>query len=498
MTVDDGAGDVTAPANPPWPPARHGGRPWLSALTACSGRQGRGPCGPHPGLRAPRQGGTVLPYLDPRRSGVIMAGATTGKGMQAMEGTAASVPRLIDPAGHEKYIATCDAPFLLPEGQLQEVSLDNVLDDQLQAGVTVAMTPTGYIPAGRTDILRAAAEQFRQLGRDDVIFVAPLDVSLVDRAYIKTTTAILASLGGPVALILGRQFDPLDQSKRIIPNLHELAAAIPLMPARTDFNGFDLAAHGAFAAAIGTGGSLRHAVNPLEKPLAFRPGRDSPPTPRPACLCPSWRPGSRAVDRPAVRRPAAIVPRCRLPGMRRPAAGPFPEARGPGRRHRPRVAVWSEWAADLLDQPTVRDRAVYWRNLCCGAVATHAVFRRQLKIMDERTLQPQGPLGVWAAQAGMASREHARHGLITGPRRWPVGRRPRTATTRPGWVPSRSPARDPARPRRTPRRWPSRFRTRGPGQRLGRVSAEVGTTRSWGSRTRIATPPPGHRASSRA
>jgi hypothetical protein len=395
----DGPGDVTAPGNSA--PAAHQAR-WAALADR--------PSPPAPNGRAagladrilvylrPGKVDTVLPHLDTRHSGVILAGASPGKGLQALEGIGAAVPRLIDPACHENYTATCDAPFLLPEGWLDAPSLDDVLDDQLQAGVTVALTPTGYIPAGRTDILRAAARQFSQLGRDDVIFVAPLDVSLVDRAYIKTTTAILASLDSPVALILGRQFDPLDQSKRIIPNLRELAATIPLMPARTDFNGFDLTAHGAFAAAIGTGGSLRHAVSPLEKPLAFR-RKGQAPDPAPSVLVPelvSWFKGSK-IARLFGARPQ-IVPRCHCPVCQGQRLDRFLKREDQDDAIAHGVAVWSRWAADLLDQPTVRDRAVYWRNLCCGAVATHAVFRSQLKILDERTLQPQGPLGVWAAQ----------------------------------------------------------------------------------------------------
>jgi len=395
----DGPRDVTAPGNsaPPASQAR-----W-AALADC-------PSPPAPAGRAaglanrilvylrPGKVATVLPHLDTGHSGLILAGASPGKGLQELEGTGPGVPRLIDPACHEKYTATCDAPFLLPKGQLHAPSLDDVLDDQLRAGVTVALTPTGYIPAGRTDILRAAARQFSQLGRDDVIFVAPLDVSLVDRAYIKTTTAILASLDNPIALILGRQFDPLDQSKRIIPNLRELAATVPLMPVRTDFNGFDLAAHGAFAAAIGTGGSLRHAVDPQERPMAFR-RKGEPADPAPSVLFPelaSWFKGSKIAKLFGARPHAA--PRCYCPVCQGQRLTRFLKREDQDDAIAHGVEVWSGWAADLLDQPTVRDRAVYWRNLCCGAVATHAVFRMQLKIMDARTLQPQGPLGVWATQ----------------------------------------------------------------------------------------------------
>lgn len=393
----DGPGDVTAPGS--------------SAPTALQARWavlGDRVVPPAPAGRAvalanrilvylrPGKVAAVLPYLDTHHSGMILSGARPGKGLQELENVPADVPRLIDPACYVDYTATCEAPCLLPADRLGPASLHDVIDDQLQAGVTVALTPTGFIPAGRTDILRAAARQFRQLGRDDVIFVAPLDVSLVDRAYIRTTTAILASLGSPVALILGRQFDPLDQSKRIIPNLRELAATIPLMPVRTDFNGFDLPAHGAFAAAIGTGGSVRHTVDPTQQPLAFR-RKGERPDPAPSVLVPelaSWFKGSKIAKLFGAR--PRIAPRCDCPvcGGQRLTRFLRREDQDDAIAHA--VAVWSRWAADLLGQPTMRGRAVYWQNLCSGAVANHAVFRSQLNLMDG--LQPQGPLGVWASQ----------------------------------------------------------------------------------------------------
>lgn len=133
----------------------------------------------------------------------------------------------------------------------------------------------------------------------------PLDISLLGQAYYPTTAAILADRGCPVAVVLGGQGDPLTQSKYIIPSLRDLAARVPLIPMRTDFNGLDLVAHGAIAVAIGTGGSVRHTVDPAEVRRAF--SRDQSPS----VLWPelaSWFKGSKINELFGAR--PALAPRC--------------------------------------------------------------------------------------------------------------------------------------------------------------------------------------------
>jgi hypothetical protein len=340
---------------------------------------------------------TVLPYLDTGRSGMIMAGANPAAGMKVLKDARAGFPRLIDPACYEDYTATVQVPFRLPAGELYQPTLEEVLDRQIRAGVTVALTPTGYIPAGATHVLKAAVRQFRQLERDDALFVAPLDVSLLGGPYIRRTAAILADVGRPVALVLGRQFDPLEQSKEIIPNLRALAGDVQLIPIRTDFNAFDLVAHGALAAAIGTGGKLRHTVDPTERPMSYRPRKGQPPDQSPSVLVPElacWLRGS-TIDNLYGARPT-LAPRCDCPRCNGRRLTGFLRREHQDDAIAHAVAVWSRWAADLLDQDTVRGRAEYWRNLCRGAVGAHKVISQQLGLDESEYLKPQEPLNVWA------------------------------------------------------------------------------------------------------
>jgi hypothetical protein len=337
----------------------------------------------------PDKAHAVLPYVDRVRGGLILSGSDPDRALQPALAAGAQYLLLNDPAAYEKVTATVAAPFALPAAGLVTVSLNDVLDGQIRAGAAAALSPTGYIPAGATDVLREAARQFGLLGRTDAIFTAPLDISLLGPSYYATTAAILADVGCPVALVLGRQGDPLAQSQHIIPNLRDLAARIHPISMRTDFNGLDLVGHGALAAAIGTGGSVRHTVDPAEIRRAF--SRDqSPSVLWPELVC--WFKGSKINELFGAR--PTLAPRCDCA-----ACGGQRLTRFLRREHQNEaighaVAVWSRWAADLLDAPTLRDRARYWQNLCTGAVAHHAVFLAQLQILDGLT--PQDSLKRWA------------------------------------------------------------------------------------------------------
>ncbi|GAA0247226.1 hypothetical protein GCM10010492_53570 [Saccharothrix mutabilis subsp. mutabilis] len=338
----------------------------------------------------PQQVPALLPHLDNDRGGFVMAGAKARERVGKLVAEGFTGPLLIDPAAYETHVATPREPFWLPENQLLPMTLDDLLDQQIAAGAVAAITSTKFITAGDTDSLKAAARQVKQLGRDDVILLAPLDISLLGKRYIRQTTAILADVGSPVALVLGKQFDPLDQAPaQVIPNLRVLAATVPLMPVRTDFNAFDLVAHGAFAAAIGTGGSLRHAVEPPQKAKAYRQD-PSPSVLVPELLC--WWKGSKLAElfgarpRLGIRCPCAV---CDTQLLTR-----FLQRTDQNEAMSHAVSVWSGYARDMLAAPSLRLRARYWRRLCQNALDHHKIIAAQLK--KAKPLKPQKPLEVWA------------------------------------------------------------------------------------------------------
>ncbi|WP_433828652.1 hypothetical protein ACQP2E_04740 [Actinoplanes sp. CA-015351] len=335
---------------------------------------------------------TVLPALATARSGLMITGPGPGKPIPQVTGLDYDGPIAIDPDAYGHHQATPDKPFLLPDDGLAGTNptLDQVLDAQLRAGYTVACTPTGYIGAGDIASLAAAAQQVKALGRTDTLFVAPLDISLIDRAFFTQTQAILHDVGCPIALVLGKQGDPLTQSVRIIPNLRTLAATVPLMPICTDFNGLDLVAHGAFAAAIGTGGSIRHTVPYPREPLSFN-GRDkSPSVLVPDLMC--WWKGSKINELSGAA--PSRAPRCRCGTCGDQALTRFLQKEDQPEAIAHAVAAWTVIAEGLLDQPTVRERAAYWRNICVGALNEHEMLAKRLRRPD--AFEPQAPLKRWA------------------------------------------------------------------------------------------------------
>ena len=284
----------------------------------------------------PDKAGAVLPYLDRGRSGMIMAGANPAAAMNFLREAGADFPRLIDPACYESYTATAQAPFSLPADGLYQPTLGEALDRQLRLGVTAALTPTGYIPAGGTDVLSAAARQFGQLDRKDAIFIAPLDVSLLDGPYFARTAAILAGLGRPAAVVLGRQFDPLDQSRKIIPNLRALAADVQLMPIRTDFNALDLVATAPSPPRSAPAASSGTPLTPPRGRCPTGPRRASRLTSHPASWYPNWPAGCAAARSASCSAPGPRWPPAAIAGLRRPAPDRVPAPRAPGSRDRPR------------------------------------------------------------------------------------------------------------------------------------------------------------------
>jgi hypothetical protein len=345
----------------------------------------------------PRQFSAVLPHIDPDHSGlIIVQSGTTEKQIKTrgdlLRRVAESYSGLVltDPAAHRQHGATPDRPFLLPEDTLFGGDLNSVLDDQRRAGAAVALTPTGYIDAGDTDALRCAAATVTRIDRNDMIFMVPIAVAMLGRTFFPQTSAILQDVPCPVALLLGGQFDPIDHSPRtVITNLRQLAMTLRHMAAfGTDLNAFDVVAHGGFAAAIGSGSSLRHVIRPGEQPKSADPTDRSPSVLFPELA--TWRRGSTIAKWFGMRRSRTC---CCAACDGRPLAGFLnQEDQHAARAHD--VATWHPWAYDLLTQPTIGDRTKYWRTFCTAAVREHEILAQQLQLL--KPLPCQEALKAWA------------------------------------------------------------------------------------------------------
>jgi hypothetical protein len=252
--------------------------------------------------------------------------------------------------------------------------------------------PTLYVRADNLDALAEAAELANQLDRDDFLFTAPVDVSVLDTTTSrKQLESILDVVHAPVAFILGSQFDPFGtkSAERVQATRALLATRANLIPIRTDFAAFDWMAHGAFAAAIGTGSSKRHAVDPGEKSHVRNPADTSPSVLYPRLLS-HWK--GRKIAETHGRLPAESCwcGGCGGQNMARFVSSSYlPEARAHG------VAVWQDMARLMMSTHDLATWAKFWKGRCKEALDQHDILATQLR--QAKPFVPQPGLRAWAS-----------------------------------------------------------------------------------------------------
>lgn len=339
--------------------------------------------------------------LSSNAGGFVLRGSKASNGVQQLKREGFDGVLLIDPESYHEAVATADAPFVLPKDTLYEVTLDEILNGQRACGATVALTPTGYLRAGDSAALKAAADVVAALGRDDVLFSVPIDIAWLGNDHIGQLIAVLARLKAPKAVFLGGQFDPLDRYKAAVANLRRLVAeAGHVAVLRTDLTGFDVLCHGAFATSIGTGGSLRH-TTPFGEPPRSSNNKDQSPSVLYPDLMAFFR--GRTL---ATRFANVPAPRCSACDDR--ALDTFLGKRDSLAAHAHGVHSWSEWIADMTDQLTLADRAIWWRNRCSGALAEYDVVNARLDqpggFEAPKALRAWAKLPAWPLSTEPASR----------------------------------------------------------------------------------------------
>jgi hypothetical protein len=159
--------------------------------------------------------------------------------------------------------ATKETPFALDTSGLFPEDLDEVLDAQVQAGATVAVTPTAVFKAGDSEAMKSALERVNRLDRDDCVFLLPIHYRWLDKDNIRQLIAIVTHSRHPVAIALADSFSNPLEHKGAISGYRRLFEAAPwAMPWRADLGAFDAMARGARAAAIGQLPSLRRLAFP--------------------------------------------------------------------------------------------------------------------------------------------------------------------------------------------------------------------------------------------
>lgn len=337
-------------------------------------------------------GKKLLPLLPEQVGGLVLRGSNAATGIKELVKNHFDRPLVLDPEGYTRAMATEDEPFPLAhddEDGLFGLTLEQELQSQRDCGACVALTPTGYLQAGDSDALRAAVHGALRLDRDDVVFSAPLDIAWFTEEHIGHLVAVMAGLPMPKAVFLGGQFDPPERYKHAVANLRRLVAeAGDVAVLRTDLTGFDVVSHGAFAASIGSGGSLRHIVPTGQFARSSRPDKS------PSVLfgeLMSFHKGSKLQEKFAnTRRP----PTCDCAACQGRALDTFLAVEDRVAAHQHNMCTWTAWISDLITQSTLGDRATWWRNRCADAVAQAELVNSLINQPEAFTAPPT--LRLWA------------------------------------------------------------------------------------------------------
>lgn len=126
---------------------------------------------------------------------------------------------------------------------------------QLKAGLSWALTDSGYIPAGDLAALRAVLAW--SAGTGQVITALPLAIEWLTRDR-DILIAELTAAGRPVALMLESEGDPLATTAAVTGLIAVLRCPVPVLLLRSDTSVLGALAHGAAAVSVGTKSGLRH------------------------------------------------------------------------------------------------------------------------------------------------------------------------------------------------------------------------------------------------
>jgi hypothetical protein len=324
--------------------------------------------------------------VDSAHGGIILAGEQAEERIVVARRNGHQGLLLLDPCAYLREVGRPTDLFALPHHQLF-ATLDDVLTQQIESGASVAVTPTRRISAGDADTLKALIGQSKQIERTDTIVTVPVDVGWLRQETLKQLQHVLSRIDHPKALVLVGQRDPLSRFGHAPTNLRHLMREVPnLGIIRTDLAAIDAVVHGGQFAAIGAGGSIRHALPTGEKAEARIPHY-------PAVLVPDLMRFSASdwlADRYANTAPMPCICRvCNGAGLDQ-----FADLKLRARAHAHNVAVWSRWVATLVARPAGAERQRAWRDMCVTAVRAYAI--ENARIDQPNAFKRPEPLQQWA------------------------------------------------------------------------------------------------------
>lgn len=330
--------------------------------------------------------------VDAKLSGVVMTGKKADERAFQLRDAGYRGVLLIDSAAYMTHTATPDEPFLLPQDSLFD-DMDNCLAFQRRRGATAALTPTGYIPAAASKTLKAVMRAAGQIERDDVVVVLPVDIAWLNSEHITQFIAACRRIRQPKAVILTRQFDPLEAFTEAPANLRRLVSEVEhIALLRTDLAALDAMAYGALFAGIGANSSIRHAVPARERPQTAKTGGGPQ---YPSVLLPDLMrfSGTQAL---ANRYANADPPKCDCEmcqgrGLDR-FNSPGELARTESEAHN--AYTWGAWVNKLAACESATERRQWWRDRCVQALGCYEL--ENLRIEQPHAFKPPKPLTAWA------------------------------------------------------------------------------------------------------
>ncbi|MBF6050020.1 hypothetical protein GO001_33385 [Streptomyces sp. NRRL B-1677] len=337
------------------------------------------------------------PALDDDLGGVVMTGLNAdARAFQLRADVGFTGTLLIDSAAYTTYTATAEEPFMAPPDELFATVHDS-LNFQKARGASAALTPTGYIPPANSRVLKAVLREANRIDRADTLVTLPIDVTWLNRENISQLIAVCAKIRHPKAIVLFRQFDPLEQAKDVPANLRRLFTEVEHMSLlRTDLAALDVLAHGALCAGIGVRSSLRHAIPPDEKAQIGKRG-GGPTYPHvlmPQLMC------FKGAESLSTLYANAVPATCACEECNGRSLDRFFLSDGDTRREADshNIFTWSEWVGDMASYRAGTERKTWWRNKCAAAVDRYALENQRIGLgaSPRSGFQVPTPLRAWA------------------------------------------------------------------------------------------------------
>ncbi|WP_170320175.1 hypothetical protein [uncultured Gordonia sp.] len=259
------------------------------------------------------------------------------------------------------------------------------VNDQFAAGLTWAMTDSGYIPKGDGESLKSVLGWGTH--SDRLLVCLPLATDWLT-ANLDTLIEVITATGRPVALVLESESDPLRHKETVAGLIEVLRCDVPTLLLRSDTSVLGALAHGAAAVSVGVRSGLRHLYPATD-------GDDEVFTPPPSVYVPRLQSYYMLdkVEGGITTNPQSPVWRCSCSVCHgRSLAWLFDQSDVASAAMEHSLAAQAQIARQLLEHPAPA-RPGEWRDRCEQAIKNHS----QLLTARSQPWKPHKAVKAWLA-----------------------------------------------------------------------------------------------------